>query len=280
MPLTPVIPNNGIAGWNFLQKTLDRQTEAFNKSPDIARDVAYFEANIGEVKTLDDFMGDRRLLKVALGAFGLGDEISKGAFVRKVLEEGTADRSAFAVRLNNSDYIEMAETIRVDQDGNVSISASDIANISERYERQSFEEEVGNVDDSMRLALNFERKIKEFAGQGLSENAGWFRAIGSVPLRTVIESAFNLPGEFSALDIDRQKDILVDKANALFGGKTVDVFENPDNVQTMINRFLLRQQIESGPTASTPGFAALSILQAGSSSLSSAGIANLLISNT
>ena len=280
MPLTPVIPGSGIAGWNFLQKTLDRQTEAFNKSPDIARDVEYFEANIGEVETLDDLMGERRILKVALGAFGLGDEINKGAFVRKVLEEGTADRSAFAIRLNNSDYIEMAQTIRIDQDGALSISPSGISEISERYQRQTFEVEVGNVNDSMRLALNFERKIKEFAGQGLSENAGWFRAIGSVPLRTVIESAFNLPNEFSALDIDRQKDILSDKANALFGGKSVDVFENPENVQTMINRFLLRQQIESGPTASTPGFAALSILQAGSSSLSSAGIANLLISNS
>lgn len=174
----------------------------------------------------------------------------------------------------------MANTIRVDEDGAISMSSSDITNISERYRRQSFEQEVGDVDDTMRLALNFERKIQEFAGQGLSENAGWFRAIGSAPLRAVIESAFNLPSEFSALDIDRQKDILSDKANALFGGKSVDVFENPENVQTMINRYLLREQIESGPNASTPGFAALSILQSGSSSLSSAGIANLLISNS
>jgi len=106
MPISPVLPTSGLTGWRFLNDSLETQETLFNSSPDISRDVDYFNENIGDIKTLDDFMGDRRILKVALGAFGLGDEINKGAFVRKVLEEGTEDRSAFAVRLNNSDYLE------------------------------------------------------------------------------------------------------------------------------------------------------------------------------
>ncbi len=49
--------------------------------------MAYFEANIGKVETAADLVGDRRLLKVALGAFGMDGEIDKRAFLRKVLEE-------------------------------------------------------------------------------------------------------------------------------------------------------------------------------------------------
>jgi hypothetical protein len=280
MPLTPVIPTTGVAGWSFLQRTLEQQTEVFNRSPDIALQLEYFEENIGAVETLDDLMGDRRLLQVALGAFGLEEELDKGAFVRKMLEEGTEDSSAFAVRINNSDYIDLVEFVGVDSEGGVSFSESDIATMKSQFQRQSFETEVGTVNDTMRLALNFEREIADIAGQDLSENAGWFRAIGSIPLRTVIEGAFNLPEEFSALDIDRQKEILSDNANKLFGEKTVDVFSDPENVQTMINRYLLREQINSGPSASTPGYAALSILTNGSSSLSSSGIANLLLSTS
>lgn len=278
MAFTPVIPNGGLAGWSFLQRTLDRQEDIFSKSPDIKRDIEYFKNNIQNVETLDDLMQDRKILKVALGAFGLGEEISKGAFVRKVLDEGVTEQRSFARRLNNPDYIEMAKTFNF-EGGQLSLSETDINGITAQYERQNFEIEVGNVDDSMRLALNFQREIQDLAGAGLSENAGWFRLLGSVPMRTVIEGAFNLPTEFAALDIDKQKEILSDKAQSKFGGKSIDVFTDPDAVDRVINDFLLRKQIEAGPSTSTPGFAALSILGQSNSGVGSSGLFNLLLSN-
>ena len=276
MPISPVLPTSGLTGWRFLNDSLETQEKLFNSSPDISRDVDYFNENIGDVKTLDDLMGDRRILKVALGAFGLGDEINKGAFVRKVLEEGTEDRSAFAVRLNNSDYLDMARTFDFSS-GELTLSDSQRANITKQYQEETFEVSLGEVDNSMRLALNFQRDIAEIADQGLSENAGWFKVMGSVPLRTVFESAFNMPSGFAQLDIDRQKELLSDKANSLFGGKSVDIFKDPEVIETTIRRYLLQEQVANGPSASTPGSAALSILTGGTSS---ASIINLLISNT
>lgn len=277
MPFSPIIPASGLAGWNFLRSSLPSQTEIFNRSPDIQRDIDYFSENIGTVETLDDLMSDRRLLKVALGAFGLSEEINKGAFVRKILEEGTTDRQSFAVRLNNPDYLDLAETFVVGAEGELSISAEIAAEIAQKYQTEAFEVELGNVDNSMRLSLNFQREMAELASSDLSENAGWFKAMASVPLRTVLEGAFNLPEGFSQLDLDRQKDILADKANSLYGGKSVDIFDDPEVIENTVRRFLLRQQIEQGPSASTPGFAAISILNGG---LGSAGIANLLLSNS
>ncbi len=275
MPIAPVLPSSGLTGWNFLKATLPAQEKLFNSSADISRDVEYFKENIGNVKTLDDLMGDRRLQKVALGAFGLGDEINKGAFVRKVLEEGTADRSAFAVRLNNSDYLDMARTFDF-SDGELSLSESQVDSLVTNYQQETFEISLGDVDNTMRLALNFKREISELASAGLSEAGGWFKAMGSTPLRTVLESAFNMPTGFAQLDIDKQKDMLSDKANQLFGGKSVDVFSDPEVVEATVRRFLLQEQIASGPTANTPGFAALSIL---SGANPGASILNLLTSN-
>lgn len=280
MAFTPVIPNGGLAGWSFLQRTLDRQEEVFSKSPDIKRDIDYFKSNIQNVETLDDLMQDRKILKVALGAFGLGEEISKGAFVRKILEEGATEDGSFAKRLNNPDYIALAKTFDF-AEGKLSLLQADIDRISDQYERQNFEIEVGNVDDSMRLALNFQREIQDFVGQGSSENAGWFKLMGSVPMRTVLEGAFNLPKEFAALDVDRQKEVLSDKAQQAFGGKSIEVFSDPAAVDKVIKDYLLREQINAGPSPSTPGFAALSILgQSNSGSgVGTSGLFNLLLSN-
>ena len=276
MPFTPLIPLDGLAGWSFLKTTLSRQTEFFNRSPDIQRDIAYFEENMPDISTLDDLMGDRRLLKVALGAFGLQDEITKGAFVRKVLSDGTDDQSDFAVRLNNSNYLAFAREIVVDEDGGINLSADAISNMAAQYERQAFEVELGTVNQNMRLALNFEREIESLSNQNLTEAGGWFRVMGSTPLRQVVEAAFNLPSEFSALDIDRQKDILADKSQQLFGGSSIEVFQESENVETLIRQFLLRQGLNNGPSSSTPGFAALSILSGG---IGSGGVASLLLSN-
>jgi len=277
MAFTPVIPSSGLAGWSFLKSTHISQTEIFNRSPDIQRDIDYFSENFSNVSTLDDFMSDRRLLRVTLGAFGLGEEIDKGAFVRKILEEGTTDNQAFAVRLNNPDYLDLAQTLIVGEDGSLNVDADTATQIIQKYQTEAFEIEVGTVDNAMRLALNFEREIAELAGSNLSENAGWFKAMASVPVRTVLEGAFNLPTGFSQLDLDRQKEILSEKAQSLYDGKSIDIFDDPEVIENTIRRFLLRQQIEAGPSASTPGFAAISILNGG---LGSSGITNLLLSNS
>lgn len=280
MPIQPLIPSQGLAGWKFLQTTLDKQVETFNKSPDIQLEIDYFNENAGTVETLDDLMGDRRLLTVALGAFGLGEEINKGAFVRKVLEEGTADRSSFANRLGNTDYLALAENFAVDSEGKLSISDNLKANITESYQERRFEVEVGNQDNSLRLALNFKREIDNYAGTGQTERGGWFRVLGSVPMRTIVEGAFNLPSEFAALDIDKQVDILTDKAQQRFGEKSIDVFTDPANVEDTINQYLLREQIQNGPSGFTSGSTALAILGGGGSAgLGSSGLFNLLLSN-
>lgn len=283
MPIAPTIPTTGLLGWNFLQNTIDRQQETFNRSPDIKRDLDYFNENAGSVETLDDLMGDRRLLSVALGAFGLGEEINKGAYVRKMLAEGADEPTAFAVRLANTDYLALASNFQVDSEGNLAISDTLKSLVNDAYQERQFEASVGEVDNSMRAAMNFQREIGTYAGQGLSEAAGWFRIMGSQPMREVIEGAFNLPSEFSALDIDRQREILADKSQQLFGDRSIDVFTDLEKVDKVINQYLLREQIENGGANSfSPQSAALSLLTSaagGGSGLGSEGIFNLLLSN-
>ncbi len=277
MPFAPVVPLGGLAGWRFIERTQARQQEQFNKSPDLQREIDYFKENIGNVTTTAEFVGDRRLLAVALGAFGLSDELNKQAFVRTVLDGGTFDPRSFANRLGNSDYVEFAKTFSFGNEGGFVPTTNRINDITDKFLTLQFEEAVGDSDPSMRLALNFKREITELANQDLSDNAGWFRVLGSEPVRQVIEAAFNLPSAFSQIDIDKQKDTLIDKAKQLFGGSGIKVFLDPENVDTAIRRYQLREQLNNGPSPLTPGFTALSLLGGG---FGSQGILNLLISNS
>jgi hypothetical protein len=52
---------------------------------------AYYEANIGSVQSIQDLVGNYRLLSYALNAYGLGDQINAKGLITKVLEGGVSN---------------------------------------------------------------------------------------------------------------------------------------------------------------------------------------------
>ncbi|MCR8549502.1 DUF1217 domain-containing protein [Salipiger sp. P9] len=108
MSFTPMIAGNGLVGWQMLQATLETQRTAFDKSAEISRESAYFQEKIGSVGSAEELVADRRLLSVALSAFGMDDEIDSKYLIRRIIEEGTEADDALANRLNDSRYVALA----------------------------------------------------------------------------------------------------------------------------------------------------------------------------
>ncbi|MFV1465231.1 MULTISPECIES: DUF1217 domain-containing protein [unclassified Phaeobacter] len=110
MTFSPYVLGTGIAGWNFLDRTRAQQQEIFEKSPIIDRAVQDFTRKIDNIQTADQLLGDYNVLKVALGAFGLEEDINNRAFIKKVLESDLSEPTSFANRLNDSRYLGLAQT--------------------------------------------------------------------------------------------------------------------------------------------------------------------------
>ena len=89
MSFQPTIPLSGVGGWQLLQRTEETQRALFGKKADLAADIAYFTENIAAADTPEKLVEDPRLLRIALGAFGLEEEAYKKALVRRVLEDGS-----------------------------------------------------------------------------------------------------------------------------------------------------------------------------------------------
>ena len=170
MSFAPALPLSGYAGWTLLKRTMPAQTAAFNASPEIKTDEAYFRARIGSVKTAEQLVADRRLLKVALGAFGLEADINNRFFIRKVLEDGTLKQDALANKLADKSYQKLSSTFGF---GNFSTPSTQISDFADKiitaYRARSFEAAVGAQDSDMRLALNAERELKDLAGKTSSD---------------------------------------------------------------------------------------------------------------
>ncbi|MEL6979529.1 MAG: DUF1217 domain-containing protein [Pseudomonadota bacterium] len=98
---SPIIVGTGFTAWTTLKQTEEQHLTALKADPQVARDTEYFLQNIGSAVTVDDLLADRRLLEVALTAFGLETEVDKTAFIEQVLDGGVRDSNSFANRLND-----------------------------------------------------------------------------------------------------------------------------------------------------------------------------------
>jgi hypothetical protein len=256
----PFVPFGGVGGWNFLERTRARQEAAFQTSPVIARRTADFAERIGQVKSAEQLVGDRRLLEVALGAFGLDDDIRNRFFIRKVLEEGSSSPSALANRLTDKRYLALAETFGFgDRPGGNVGRAGFAADVIARYRERQFESAVGRSNPDMRLAVSLQREVREIADRRLTNDGMWFTAMASPPLRKVFERALGLPPQVGVLDIDRQLSLFKERAAARLGTSAFSELSRTDGQERLRQAFLLSPGT-SGSSSTARGAGALALL--------------------
>ncbi|RID90736.1 DUF1217 domain-containing protein [Gemmobacter lutimaris] len=247
MTFTPVIPFSGYAGWSFLQRTLDVQKAAFNADAGMQREEAYFRGHIGNIQSAEQLVADHRLLKVALGAFGLEADIGNKFFIQKVLSDGTLDAGALSNKLSNKQYKAMAKAFGFGDFNTPRTRLSDFPDeILASFRENRFEVAVGESDADMRVALYAQHALPDIAAGTISEDGKWFSIMGSAPLRSLFETAFGLSSSFGALDIDQQLETLKSKAKTAFGEDSVAQFFSITAQEKLTRLYLVRTQIRPG----------------------------------
>lgn len=219
------------ANYNLIARNLDRTLTLKKAEPLVARDTDYFLANIGNVKSVDDFIKDTRLFNYAMNAFGLEDMAYAKAYMRKVLNEGVAEKNSFANRLADDRFVNFAKTFDFAAKGDkVTADKEAMKKVTELYARQEVEEEAGNEDEGVRLALYFERTaptVKSAYGL-LADPALW----------QVVKTVLGFPDAMAGADIDKQ---------AAAVNKRLDVkdLQDPEKLQKLIGRFTVMWDVNN-----------------------------------
>ena len=84
----------------------------------------YYTANIGSVASIQDFVGNYRLLSYALDAYGLGNEVDSTALVTQVLEGGVSNPKSLANTLSNPNWAKFAAAFNFVGAGAASVSTA------------------------------------------------------------------------------------------------------------------------------------------------------------
>ncbi len=92
--------------YQLIARDIPKAIDRIEAEPVTKRETDYYLANIGNVKSVDDFVKNDRLFKYAMKAFGLGDMAYAKAFMVKALKEGVSDPDSFANKLTDKRYAE------------------------------------------------------------------------------------------------------------------------------------------------------------------------------
>ncbi|MBO3758376.1 DUF1217 domain-containing protein [Ciceribacter sp. L1K23] len=210
---------------------IGKSIERISQKPDVARETEYYLSRIGEIKSVDEFMADTRLYNYALKAHGLEDMAYAKALIRKVLTEGVSSEDAFANQLSDSRYAGLAETLNFEAFGEAATSFTKAQQgVVDMYMRQSLEEEAGEDNTGVRLALYFERNA--------SKITSGYDILADDALAEVARVALDLPDEIAASDIDKQAQYLEKRLS-------IEEFQDPEYVGKFLERFTAMWELKN-----------------------------------
>ena len=141
-----------------IENNLARYQKMIASEPSVKTATDYYAANIGNVKSISDLVGNYRLLSYALTAYGLGDQVNNKALVTKVLEGGYTSSKALANTLSNPNWAKFAKAFDFVGSGASSVSTTDaVSTTAANYDETKLESQEGQQDVGVQLALYFQR---------------------------------------------------------------------------------------------------------------------------
>lgn len=225
---------NTLSQVQLVRTNMERSLKTVAADPMVERQTEYYRENIRDIKSIDEFLADDRIFNYAMTAMGLEDMIYAKAFIRKVLEEGTDERGAFANQLADTKYKNFAETFNFKRYGETTTSFARTQDaIVQKYHRQTLEVREGEQNQGVRLALYFERRAPDIT------NA--YDVLADRALAEAVYTSLGLPQEFAMTDIDKQAAYLEERLD-------FSKFGDADYLANFLNRFSALYDLSNGPS--------------------------------
>jgi hypothetical protein len=206
-------------------------------APTVQRQTAYFQANIGKVKSVDDLLNNSRLYNYVMTAFGLSDMTYAKGLIRKVLTGGVANSGSLANTLHDPRYKALATVFNFAANGAATTSSASLQQTTiGKFDEQTLETNVGKTSPGAQMALYFQRMAPNIASA--------YNILGDKTLLSVVQTAFGLSPSMSQQSIDQQAQTI---------GQLLKIadLQKPAYLQSVIERFTANYDVKNPSAATT-----------------------------
>ncbi len=231
-------------------------TEREKAGETATEEIEYFEKKMQGITTVDELLSDNRLVTFLLESQRIDPKSVTTDELKQMFTSDLDDPKSYVNQLSEKGFARIVASFNFDIEGN--ITSDTVGTVQQRgdvlltvnnYMRQTLEEEQGESNEGVRLALYFERKASSITSA--------YDILGDSALLNFFKTAYNMSSYFSSQDLEKQ-------ASTVEKFIELDQLSDPDYVQKVIQRFTALYDSQNGATNSS----ALSILQGSSYSIS------------
>ena len=228
---------NSTLYYTMLTKDYTKSLANAAAAPTVQKQTAYFQANIGKVKTVNDLLNNSKLYNYVMTAFGLSDMTYAKGLIRKVLTSGVSNSRSVANTLSDPRYKALATVFNFAANGAATTSSTSLQQTTiAKFGEQTLETNVGKTSPGAQMALYFQRMAPNITSA--------YNILGDKTLLNVVQTAFGLSPSMSQQGIDQQAQTI---------GKLVNIadLQKPAYLKKLIERFTANYDVKNPSTATT-----------------------------
>jgi len=224
------------------------------------KDATAYQEAIGGVDSVSELLANRNLINFVLIAKGLDPKKVSTEYLKKIFASDLNNPKSFANTETDPRFAEIASSFNFDSKGNVARlpmmgpqKQTQLRETQANYLQQSLEQQQGDANPGIRLALYFQRKAGEITSA--------YDILADKALSEVFRTTFNLPDSMAAMPIDQQ-------------AKFVDRFmkikdlSDPAKVEKLLGRFSAMYDIRNSDSVGQAQSPLLNLFQGSGSGLS------------
>ena len=185
----------------------------FYERQDVQKSIKSFQTSASEIKSVEDFLKDRKTLEFVLTSFGLESELNNPGKLKAIINSDPDDPNSYSNRLADPRYGEFTKFLNVKNEGFTKLKNADAqTQVIDDFLTNAFEVSIGFQNPAAREAVFFLRRINEIDSS--------LEILGDLPLRSIVTTALSLPAQIANQSILKQQSLLdakldFDKLNTL-----------------------------------------------------------------
>jgi hypothetical protein len=179
-------------------------TRKLSKSAVVQSEVTYFKTKVARLRSVDEFFKDKRLLRFALKAYNLEDQMQYPARIEQILKGDASDSASIVSRMRNAGYREINAGFDFFKSGLAKLKGESFQQeLIGRYYAAENERSLGEMNPNVADVLYFERLIGKVKSG--------YEILGDPILFNVVKTALNLPPQVSGSKVERLKIMIESK---------------------------------------------------------------------
>jgi hypothetical protein len=227
-------------------QTKDIATTA--KQPQVARDIAAFNAAVASAKDPATLLKNPTVMKVLLTANGLGDQVAYTALAQKALLSNGNTTTSLVNQLSDTRWKTVVQTYDFANKGlSVLQNPKVLSTIANGYAEITWRKSLDATTPGLSSALTFRAQAATVTSA--------LQILGDSVLRDVVTTALNIPKQIAFQPIGTQE-------KAITGRLDISKLKDPHFVATLTQEYLLNKASGDSTTSTSPSLDALAV-QAG-----------------